>query len=84
MSVSMEITVGRCVHLDRATEFICTERKANQNYPCPYKGNEGKCKCYIPITREMAEQWKSKGYMQIPTRETKGDERLCFTKYDSS
>ena len=54
--------VGQCLHL--VNDFICSEGKY-QNYPCPYRYDIGKCKCSIVITEEMAEQWKTKGYIYI-------------------
>lgn len=56
--MAYERVVGECLHL--ASGFLCTEGK-HQNYPCPY-ANIAKCSCSIPITEEMAESWKTKGY----------------------
>lgn len=50
---------------------ICDERRAYQNYYCPYQSKK-KCPYYIPITEKMIEHYKKFGYMVIPAPEYVG------------
>lgn len=54
--------IGDCLHL--ISGFICSCGK-HQNYPCPHKTNFTKCSGAVIITEDMAEQWKSQGYIII-------------------
>lgn len=70
--------VGECFHMING--FLCTEGK-HQNYPCPYGDKANQCSCFIPITREMVEQWEEHGCIHIPVKEVKGnDESLCTSR----
>lgn len=57
-----KLTENQC--LNCLNGFVCSERKAYQNYPCPYQ-NLNKCPQYIPITKEMIEQWEKTGCICI-------------------
>lgn len=56
-----KLTPGQC--LNCLNGYICSERKAHQNYPCPFQDLK-KCPCYIPITPEMVKQWETNGYIK--------------------
>lgn len=53
---------GKCFHLING--FICSEGQY-QNYPCPYRGEYSCCSKFINVTKEMAEQYKTKGYVRV-------------------
>lgn len=53
-----KLTPGQC--LNCLNGFVCTERRAHQNSPCPY-GDLKKCPCYDPVTAENVKQWEETG-----------------------
>ena len=63
----IEKSVGDCMHLMGG--FICSERLAHQNYPCPHRNNIRKCLYSIPITEKMAKQWKERGCISLTLKE---------------
>lgn len=58
---------GECMNL--INSFVCSERRAHQNYPCPYRGNFSKCKYFVRVTKEMEKDWNEKGIVTISMSE---------------
>ena len=57
--MNKDIKIGACVHL--VNNFVCSSGK-HQNYPCPFRYDFSKCRCFVPFDQEMKNKLETKGY----------------------
>ena len=60
--MSTYMVAGECMHL--VNSFLCMEGEF-QNYPCPYRFNFCKCRCFVRVTPTMAKAWNEKGVVVL-------------------